>query len=285
MDRSITDVLLVQYDSFTASERKIVDYVLAHQQESQYMSITELSAACGVAISTVSVFCRKLKLAGFNDFKLELARADLLTHPQSGEIGETEVLAGDSLETVLKKTLSRTQETLRRTACMLDEEAVERAVELLSGARQVMCLGHGNQAAVALSAWGQFATVSSKFKLMEDSHLQLIALSTLTREDVVLYFSYSGANWDLMDAVEVLRTTGAKLILVTRYAHSPAAEHADVVLLCGAEEQPLQYGSVDSTISQLYIIDVLISRYRLKNMDQVDRYREFIAKVLARKHL
>ena len=85
--------------------------------------------------------------------------------------------------------------------------------------------------------------------------------------------------------VEVLRTTGAKLILVTRYAHSPAAEHADVVLLCGAEEQPLQYGSVDSTISQLYIIDVLISRYRLMNMDQVDRYREFIAKVLARKHL
>ena len=284
MDRRITDILLMQYETFTASEKKIVDYVLAHQRESQHMSITELSAACNVAISTVSVFCRKLKLAGFNDFKLELARANMLAHPQGG-VEETEVLPGDSLETVLKKTLSRTQETLRRTAYMLDEEAVERAVELLSGARQVVCLGHGNQAAVALSAWTQFAAVSSKFKLMEDSHLQMVALSTLTREDVVLYFSYSGANWDLMDAVEVLRTTGARLILVTRYAQSPAAEHADVVLLCGAEDQPLQYGSVDSMISQLYIIDVLINRYRLKNMDQVERYQEFIAKVLARKHL
>ena len=57
------------------------------------------------------------------------------------------------------------------------------------------------------------------------------------------------------------------------------------VLLCGAEDQPLQYGSVDAMISQLYIIDVLISRYRLNNMDQVEQYQEFIAKVLARKHL
>ena len=58
---------------------------------------------------------------------------------------ETEVLPGDSLETVLKKTLSRTQETLRRTAYMLDEEAVERAKAYLSGALAAMLdLGHGS---------------------------------------------------------------------------------------------------------------------------------------------
>ena len=64
MDKSIVDIMLLQYDSFTAAEKKIVDYVLSHQKESQYISITELSAACNVAISTVSVFCRKLKLSG-----------------------------------------------------------------------------------------------------------------------------------------------------------------------------------------------------------------------------
>ena len=81
MDKSIVDIMLLQYDSFTAAEKKIVDYVLSHQKESQYISITELSAACNVAISTVSVFCRKLKLSGFNDFKIELARADTVSSP------------------------------------------------------------------------------------------------------------------------------------------------------------------------------------------------------------
>ena len=54
MERSIIDVMLQQYDSFTTAEKKIVDYVTTHQKESQYISITELSAACNVAISTVS---------------------------------------------------------------------------------------------------------------------------------------------------------------------------------------------------------------------------------------
>ena len=75
VERNILAQMMREYDSFTRSERKIVDYVLEHQKETQYISITDLSNQCGVAVSTVSLFCRKLKLAGFNDFKLELARA------------------------------------------------------------------------------------------------------------------------------------------------------------------------------------------------------------------
>ena len=72
MEKNILAQMKQEYDSFTRSERKIADYVLKHQKETQYISITDLSAECEVAVSTVSLFCRKLKLAGFNDFKLEL---------------------------------------------------------------------------------------------------------------------------------------------------------------------------------------------------------------------
>ena len=77
VEKNILAQMKQEYDSFTRSERKIADYVLKHQKETQYISITDLSAECEVAVSTVSLFCRKLKLAGFNDFKLELARASL----------------------------------------------------------------------------------------------------------------------------------------------------------------------------------------------------------------
>lgn len=81
--RNIVALMLQEYERFTKSEKKIVDYVLEHLRETQYISITDLSAACDVAVSTISVFCRKLKLAGFNDFKLELARASLMTDGRS----------------------------------------------------------------------------------------------------------------------------------------------------------------------------------------------------------
>ena len=90
MGKDIIALMIQEYERFTRSERKIADYVLEHQEETQYVSITDLSAQCGVAVSTVSLFCRKLKLAGFNDFKLELARAALPAVPEasqpSGEI-------------------------------------------------------------------------------------------------------------------------------------------------------------------------------------------------------
>ena len=58
------------YYSLTAAEKKVADYVIIHQQESQYMSISELAEACGVAEATVSRFSKRLGYKGYNAFKL-----------------------------------------------------------------------------------------------------------------------------------------------------------------------------------------------------------------------
>ena len=249
--KNVIALMLQEYEQFTRSERKIVDYVLKHPAETQYISITDLSAVCDVAVSTISVFCRKLKLGGFNDFKLELARASLLNDAQEesdpGEAGE--ILPDDTLPAVMGKVLHTLQDAAGRAYHMLAESAVDRAVSLLVDARQVVCLGQGNHSIVSLAAWAQFSTNSGKFKTIQDSHLQTVVLSTLTREDVVLYFSYSGATHEVLEAAEVIRERGAKLILVTRYLNSPASAYADTVLLCGPNEQPMRFGSTAALIA------------------------------------
>lgn len=285
MEQNILDKLLAEYETFTAAEKKIADYVLTHQRESQDLGITELSAECSVAVSTVSVFCRKLKLAGFHDFKIELARANTLRPGQRFSSGAAEPQPGDSAAQVMDKAYHRELEALRRSSAMLDPKAVDQAVELLLRAGQVLLLGQGNHCAVAQIAWAQFSVASSKFKTIQDSHLQTIALSTLTAEDVVVYFSYSGATLEIMDAVDVIRQVGARLILVTRFSRSPAAEFADVVLISGAEERPLQFGSGEALLSQLYVLDVVLDCFCLQAGGRIREDREFIGKELSKKHL
>jgi len=278
--------MLLEYENFTKSERKIVDYVLEHQKETQYVSITDLSAVCEVAVSTISVFCRKLKLAGFNDFKLELARASLMTGPDPDEAAVAgEILPDDTPGTVMGKVLHVAQDTLNKAYHMLSESAVDRAVELLLGARQVICLGQGNHSVVALAAWAQFSTTSPKFKTIQDSHLQAVILSTLAPEDVVLYFSYSGATHEVIAATETIRGRGAKLILVTRFLNSPASAYADTVLLCGPNEQPMKFGSTAALISQLYVVEVLLSEFVRRDPEGAERCREAVGKTLAQKTL
>ena len=282
MEKNILAQMLQEYDSFTRSERKIVDYVLEHQKETQYISITDLSAECEVAVSTVSLFCRKLKLAGFNDFKLELARAALSAGDSKDRLSG-EILPEDTPGLVMGKVLHTVQEELNNAYHMLAEKAVTRAVDLLRGAGQVLCLGQGNHSVVALAAWAQFSTTSPKFKTIQDSHMQTVALSTLGREDVVLYFSYSGATHEVLEAAEVIRSRGARLILVTRYLNSPASAYADTVLLCGPNEQPFQLGSSADLIAQLYVVEVLLSEFVRRDPEQAERNRQSVGKALTQK--
>ena len=282
MGKDIIALMLQEYECFTRSERKIADYVLEHQEETQYISITDLSAQCGVAVSTVSLFCRKLKLAGFNDFKLELARAALPARAALSEPG-SEITAGDSAASVMGKVLSAVQDTLNNAYHMLSEREVTRAAGLLRRAGQVVCLGQGNHAAVALAAWAQFSTTSAKFKTIQDSHMQIVVLSTLSEGDAVLYFSYSGATHELLEAVEVIRARGAKLILVTRYSNSPASAYADAVLLCGPNEQPFQFGSSSALMAQLYVVEVLLSEFVRRDPEEAERNRQSVGKALTQK--
>ena len=282
MEKNILAQMLQEYDSFTRSERKIVDYVLEHQKETQYISITDLSAECEVAVSTVSLFCRKLKLAGFNDFKLELARAAL---PEGSNMSQLTgaVLPGDTAGVVMGKVLHTMQEELNNAYQMLSASSVTRAVDLLRAAGQVVCLGQGNHSVVALAAWAQFSTTSPKFKTIQDSHMQTVVLSTLRREDVVLYFSHSGATHEVLEAAELIRGRGASLILVTRYLNSPASAYADTVLLCGPNEQPFQFGSSAALVAQLYVVEVLLSEFIRRDPDQAERSRQSVGKALTQK--
>ncbi|MDE6454557.1 MAG: MurR/RpiR family transcriptional regulator [Dysosmobacter sp.] len=282
MGKDIIALMLQEYGRFTRAERKIADFVLEHQEETQYISITDLSGQCGVAVSTVSLFCRKLKLAGFNDFKLELARAALPARAAFSEPG-SEITAEDSAASVMGKVLSAAQDTLNNAYHMLSEREVTQAADLLRRAGQVVCLGQGNHAAVALAAWAQFSTTSPKFKTIQDSHMQTVVLSTLSEGDAVLYFSYSGATHELLEAVEVIRARGARLILVTRYPNSPASACADAVLLCGPNEQPFQFGSTSALMAQLYVVEVLLSEFVRRSPEEAERNRQSVGKALTQK--
>lgn len=285
MEKSILDQLHEEYESFTGAEKKIADYILSNQWECQGLGIAELSSECGVAVSTVSVFCRKLGLGGFNDFKIELARANTLSSGhRPAVLDNTAPEHGDSTADILYKACVRSQEILSRSHHMLSPEQVDRAVEMLRNAGQVLILGQGNHSAVAALTWAQFSLTSPKFKTITDSHYQTVALSTLTKNDVVLYFSFTGATVEIMDAVDIIRKVGAKLILVTRFGHSPAAEFADAVLISGADEGPLEFGSSDALFSQLYVVESLLGCYQLRCADNTAE-RKFVGKNIAQKML
>ena len=64
-----------EYYQLTSAEKKVADYAVIHQQQTQFMSISELAEEAGVAEATISRFCKRLGYKGYSAFKLAIANA------------------------------------------------------------------------------------------------------------------------------------------------------------------------------------------------------------------
>lgn len=282
--RNIFEIISSDYYSFTPSERKLADFILAHQDGLPHLSIGRLAAGAGVAEATVSRFCRHLGFRNYVEFKLTAANNSLrfkpANNPLSGEIEQT-----DTVENICRKLYSAEVDALAQTMEVLDPAKVVLAADLLEKASRVLLMGQGGSMLLAQEAAHLFSTVDNRFVPVSDSHMQAISASMMDPGDVILFFSYSGSTRAMMETMEIARERQGKVILVTRFPNSPGASLSDIVLQCGANENPLQSGSIAARIAQMYLVDVLFSEYSRRNLIRTRDNRARIAEALARKHL
>ena len=262
VEQTFWEMLRTKRDSLTKSGAIVADYLMQHAEDAQYLSISSLANECGVAEATIFRFCRSLGFQGYNEMKIALAKATATATPTAAKLepgADTQLLITHAYNTAV--------EALNGTRNMLDAEAIDRAATLLQRARQVYFFGQGGSQVLAGDIWARFSMLSTKFRTAGDSHMQAITASLMGPEDVILFISYSGCTRDMVDTLHLAKENGAKVILVTHYADAPGAVLADVVLLCGAKENPLDSGSVPAKLAMLFVANVLVLRYTLDNQE------------------
>ena len=283
----IFDVLENKFVDATKAEKKIITYILNNRAELPFLPISGLADACGVGDATVSRFCRSLGYKGYGEFKMALSKAVSADLAQNRSFPDDDFLIqqDDSVQDMAQKLLNSNVAAMSETLSLLNDEDVRRAAQSLYNANCVYCFGQGASGIIAQDAWARFSTVSPRFHYICDSHLQTSAVSLCSVHDVVIFFSYSGATKDAEDVLRLARDNGVKVILITHFQKSPAARYADVVLLCGSKETPLQTGSISAKIAQLYLIDVLFNEFCRQNPQYTARNREMTAQANTSKHL
>lgn len=275
---NILEQIRASYYQLTTAERKVADYVLSQREQVQFMSITQLADESDTAKATVSRFCRSLGLKGFNAFKIELARLD-------GHAFKRPEHALDTLEGRSKQAADLAINAIHQTVDLVNPKAILQAVEMIEQASRVMCIGSGGSMISAAECEHLFSTVTGKFFAVTDSHRQMSAIATMSEKDVVILFSYSGATINGIEVLEQAKQFGLQTILVTRFSQSPAAKPADVVLQCGSDEGPYQFGSVAAKAAQLIVMDIVFQEYCLRNQISCEKNADRIAAALSKKHL
>ena len=276
----ILERIRASYYQLTAAERKVADYVLTQHSQVQFMSITQLADECGTAETTVTRFCRSLKLKGFNAVKIELARHSVLGASSRREPVSTDTLAGR-----VRESGRLAIDAVHQTTELMDLNQIGRAVELIEQAPTVLCLGSGGSMIMACECAHLFSTVTGKFTTISDAHMQISTVATMDPKGVIILFSYSGATTGGIQILELARQRGIRTILVTRFQKSPAAKLSEVVLCCGSNESPFQFGSVPAKVAQLVVIDVFFHEYCLRNQESCNERVQYIASALSALHI
>ncbi len=271
------------YNQFTKAEKKVADYIINNQKEVLYMSITDLADECRVGDTSVYRFCRSMGLQGYQEFKMKLS----LSLPEGNE--EEKMKSNEDLnehfDMLAQKILQKHASALRATYRLLNQEEFYRMLSMFDKAKNIFFFGVGDSLQSALDARNKFIRITNKVRCITDTHIQAMAASMFSPEDLLFIFSYSGATKDNVQLAKIAKENGAKIVGITRYKKSPLTIYADAVLLCGADESPLEGGSTSVKISQHYIIDLLYTEYYNRNYNMSKKNRKKTSKSVVEKLL
>ncbi|MDA1770883.1 MurR/RpiR family transcriptional regulator [Bacillus cereus] len=262
--------------------RSIAEHILKHPQDVVHKSITELAEVTNSSEATIFRLCKHLGLQGFQDLKITLARE--IVHTPMQNIHE-EVSAEDSMVTVAKKVFHSHITGLQDTLHLLNETALEQAVRALQEASRIEFYGNGGSGIIAMDAYHKFMRTGISCIAHTDSHFQIMGAGLLSGNSVVIGISHSGSNKGLLEALEVAKARGAKIIAITSYKKSALSQLADITLYTSTRETEFRTEASSSRLAQLSLLDTLYVGVSLQRQEETLKNLQSIRETISMKRI
>ncbi|WP_077620075.1 MurR/RpiR family transcriptional regulator [Bacillus sinesaloumensis] len=264
------------YPRFSVTERKIADYILKYPNRIIHSSINQVAEDLSVADSTVFRFCKRLGYKGYQAMKIALASE--IVSPTENIHEKVEVQ--DTVDTIASKVFQANMKTLEETLLITDEERLQVAVDTLLAAESIKFFGSGGSSVVALDGYHKFLRTGLKVNTVLDSHFQLGEASQMNERDCAILISHSGSSRDILQILNVVKSTGAKTISITNHAKSPLSTGVSIPLYTVSEETTYRPEALSSRIAQLTLIDALYVNIMIKRgkagQEALEKMREAI---------
>ena len=251
--KAVAAQIRMKLPNLTPLEGKVASDILARKDIDAATPLREVAEKSGVSDAMVVKVAKKLGFAGFREF-----RQGLVDYYKSDSAAlHSEISEQDGSGEIVQKVFRTAMQALEETFAILDLAAFDRAVDYLHRARQRDFYGLGGSAQIARDVAHKFLRIGIRASVFDDAHMMMMSAALLGRDDVVVAFSHSGTTASVLDAVELARRNGARIIAVTNYAESPLAGLVDVVLCSTAQNSPLLGENATARIAQLNLLDAL----------------------------
>lgn len=256
------------YDSFTDSEKLIADYLLKTKDSIISMSAKDIAGATKTSAPTVVRFAKKIGFNSLNEMKLKLS----MSLEKMDQTREFQYLDSDlGTKNIIHTIKNSIDSIMEQTVSLLNEEELDKAIEMLINAKNIYIFSVGVSALVGQDFYYKLSRINKRCISHTDTHLQITSSILMEPGDVALAISYSGETREVIKCAENAKKNKISVIAITKACvNNELADISDVVLRVPSVEKYLREGAISSRISQLAIIDMLFIGMVRNNIEEVE---------------
>lgn len=257
------------YSKLTDREKLIADYLLVENSEIIDMSAKEIAEETNTSAPTVVRFAKKLGFSSLNEMKIKLS----ISSKEKNSSREFEYLDKDlSTKSIVNGVKTSIHSIIDETVDLIDEEQLDKAINLLTNAKTIYIYSVGVSGLVGLDFYYKLSRINKRCVAHTDTHLQLTSSVLMEKEDVAVVISYSGETKETLLCAKNAKEKNVPVIAITKASIDNKLDYfSDISLHVPYVEKSLREGAMSSRISQLAIIDMLflgMARNNIKDMEE-----------------
>jgi len=263
---------------FSPVEARIAHAILADVDAAAQYGVTELADRAEVSAAAISRFAKTLGCEHVRELRARLASA--------GAVGKRflEQQNAPPVSALYAQICDDIQASLRHNLSNLKESVVQELADVLCQARRIHVFGIGGCSTVfSQEMQNRLMRFGLPISACSDAVTMKMIAATLGPKDVVLALSVSGITPEIVSAIDIARTYGARVGAITR-AETPLAERSEWLLPISIEETDFVFKPSASRYAMMLAIDVLATTVALNNASDnhehlrriklaLDRYR------------
>lgn len=250
-DEPVREVIQANYDQIFAAEKKVADFILQNPEKAVNANVSELAIFCGVSDATVIRLCKHIGYQGYYQLKICLSR-DL--GRRQGSEANLKTIKDDTVRGLFASFAADMIDVGKN----LDPEILLNCANLVIRCNVVHLVAVGNTSPLAQDLGFRLgrAGVKCTYNMVPEYFMNQVNLAD--PNDLVIAISQSGTSKQVVQAMELAKEKGLKIIAITGYRHSPVSSLADYLLLSGAENSSFDYSKNYSHLRETAVIDALL---------------------------
>lgn len=249
--KTVVETIKEQYNQIFSAEKKVADFILENPETAVNANVSELANYSGVSDATVIRLCKHLGYEGYYQLKLCLSRD--LGRMQISDI-DMENGNGDQVSALLYSFAAE----LIAIGKNLKQNKLMECVDLIKKCKQVHIVAVGNTSPLAQYMGFRLGRLGVKctYNMVPEYFMNQVNLADA--DDIVVAICQSGSSKQVVQAMELAKEKGLKIIAITGHEYSPVSRLADQLLLSSPDEKSFNYYKSYSRLKEMAVIDALL---------------------------